>query len=688
MGRVLMLVGLLSTAAAARAEEVEDERRGDVVVTAQRTKQVAEDARVGILGNSDVFATPFNAKAYTADLIRDQAARNVNDIVANDPSIRVSLSPSFPLDQSSIRGFLVVGGAYLFDNLPNLTPNYGTMPIAHFERVDIFKGPASALTAAIGSVGGIINLAPKRALDRRIASATVAGYTGALIAGHVDLGQRFGRDGMFGVRVNVSGETGEFVDGSTRRQWVPTVALDARAGPVRAFVDAGYIEYVTRGQGLNFALAPGAQLPRVPDPRRSIVPRWAFFHDRSWFALGQAELDVATGWTLFGRYGQSGQRMRSVTFATAPIDSAGGVSPSLIGVRPWRNDETIAEAGLRGAFATGPLGHKIVVSALRGTGGNSEFGNVAPLSLAGLPRGSIYAPYPLANPFPNGLPPFSYIDAPQPRLESVAVADDVSLLDDRIRLILSARQQRIVQQPYDQSRLTPTVALLAKPTSRLSLYANYAEALTQGAVAPANAVNAGEQLPPYVSRQYEVGAKWNGGGYGVTLAYFDTRQDFALLTPANRFELGGQQRNRGIELETFGEPVKGLRVLGGAAWIDAVQNRTATGATTGNKALGVPEWTVNLGLEHDLAALPGLTLAARYIHTGESFIDLRNTQLIPAWNRVDASARYAFSVGGTALTTRAGVTNLFDGRYWSTGGRNLFVIAQPRTWFTSVSVDL
>ncbi|MRT32625.1 hypothetical protein FGX01_01725, partial [Xylella fastidiosa subsp. multiplex] len=58
--------------------------------------------RLGMLGTADIFETPFSTKAYTAELIRTQGARNVNYMVANDPSIRTSLSATSPLDQSSI----------------------------------------------------------------------------------------------------------------------------------------------------------------------------------------------------------------------------------------------------------------------------------------------------------------------------------------------------------------------------------------------------------------------------------------------------------------------------------------------------------------------------------------------------------------------------------------------------------
>lgn len=661
----------------------------DIIVTAHHPvddDQVAEKSRLGTLGDADVFSTPFSTKAYTSTFIRDQNARSINDIVANDPSIRVSLSPSFVLDQSSIRGFLVTGSSYLFDNLPGFSPHYGSVPIQHFERIDIFKGPASALTAAVGTIGGTINLVPKRATDLPVTSVTASLQNDVLVGGHLDIGRRFGHDGAFGVRFNLSGEKGQLYDGGKREQWVPTIALDYQSGPFRAVLDAGYIEYKSNAPGVIYTLRPGATLPRVPDPRINPAPRWTYVDNESYYVLGTLEADLAEDLTVYGRYGQNRQYVQRTNLFFGPLNSAGQFAVTGYSYGPWRNVKKTGEIGLRSRIRTGPLLHNIVVSAQQFTGGSSDFGGVE-TAASGLPDGSIYAAYALVNPYANGLPADNIVQSVQPRLRSVAVADDISLLDERLRIIFGARRQRIEQGVYDQSRTTPTVAVLYKLADTVSVYGNYAQGLSQGAVAPLTVTNPGAQLPPYVSRQHEFGAKWKHGTFGATLAYFDIAQDFAFIDTTNTFVVGGQQRHRGVELETFGEPLPGLRVLGGAARIDARQAKTATGATTGNKALGVPTWTVNLGLEHDVGALPGLTITARYIYTGDSFVNLANTQVVPSWQRIDATARYRFAVRDTAVTVRAGISNLLDDHYWTTGGRNILAVAAPRTAFVAMSAD-
>lgn len=52
--------------------------------------QVARGGRIGILGTRDQMETPFSVTAYTNQLIQDQQAQSVADVLQNDPSIRMA----------------------------------------------------------------------------------------------------------------------------------------------------------------------------------------------------------------------------------------------------------------------------------------------------------------------------------------------------------------------------------------------------------------------------------------------------------------------------------------------------------------------------------------------------------------------------------------------------------------------
>ncbi len=69
------------------------ERAGDLPA-AYAGGQVARGARLGLLGNQDVMDVPFNITSYTAQLIEDQGAKTVADVLNNDPSVRFTTSGS------------------------------------------------------------------------------------------------------------------------------------------------------------------------------------------------------------------------------------------------------------------------------------------------------------------------------------------------------------------------------------------------------------------------------------------------------------------------------------------------------------------------------------------------------------------------------------------------------------------
>ena len=140
-----------------------------------------------------------------------------------------------------------------------------------------------------------------------------------------------------------------------------------------------------------------------------------------------------------------------------------------------------------------------------------------------------------------------------------------------------------------------------------------------------------------------------------------------------------------------GEPLDGVRILGGATLLDAELARTTGGVNEGNTPIGVPEVQANLNLEWDLPALPGLTLDGRLVYTDEQFINNANTFTIPSWTRFDLGARYATSLAGRGVVVRGRVENIGNRDYWASAGgfpgANYLVLGAGRTFLMSVAVD-
>ena len=98
-------------------------------------------------------------------------------------------------------------------------------------------------------------------------------------------------------------------------------------------------------------------------------------------------------------------------------------------------------------------------------------------------------------------------------------------------------------------------------------------------------------------------------------------------------------------------------------------------------------WKINQGSDHDEAAVQGLTLSARMIASSAQHVDAANLRRIPGWTRWDIGARYKTQAWGRPLVLRAGVDNLFNRNYWSSGSGNWLYVGSPRTVTLSATVD-
>ncbi len=149
-------------------------------------------------------------------------------------------------------------------------------------------------------------------------------------------------------------------------------------------------------------------------------------------------------------------------------------------------------------------------------------------------------------------------------------------------------------------------------------------------------------MPPYKSTQYEVGIKADWGKFTTTASLFQISQP-SLLTnvSTNTQYLGGDQRNQGLEFNVFGEPLPGVRLLGGVMLLNAVLTKTQGGTTDGWTAPFSPGVTLNLAGEWDLPFVPGFTVNGRAIYTGSQFIDTTwPRRSLPDWTRFDIGASY------------------------------------------------
>lgn len=662
--------------------------------------EVARGGRVGLLGNRSIFDTPFSQTSFTSELLRNQQSRAIADIILNDPSVQLATPRGGPQDQFVIRGFRTFQQDILFDGLGGIV-GQRRPALDNIERVEILRGPTAMLNGITvnGNVGGLITLVPKRATDEPITRYGFGYASEAEFSNSIDVGRRFGANNQWGIRFNGTYRDGRgIIDNSSLRYGFAGLGLDYRGERLRVTADFGYqYEKNFSFQQLLF-VQPGFAIPRAPRPGVNANQPWTFGDNEHVFGATRVEFDVTDNVTVYGAYGRSNNKdTRFVSGSPTIINTRGDLLQNGVFYEPFDVTSFGWDVGVRARLETGPIRHQLVVSAAAVERNIDFFSNRLPLVVTSNIYDPVIVPRPdtsavRTTPGPNALN----------RNRGIAVANIMSALDERIIVILGGRYQEVLNRSfsitpgpsfgrqtayYNESAFTPSVGVVVKPLERLSLYWSYIEGLQAGPTAPVTAVNAGQVFAPFVARQFEIGAKYDFGAFGASAALFQINRPSAFTDPVTRrFGVDGEQRNRGIELNVFGEVAPGVRLIGGVAAIDATLTRTADGALDGKTAPGVPDVQLSLYGEYDMppSLLPGATLTGRVLHSGAQFYDQANTQSIPAWTRFDIGARVAIpNRFGNPVVIRGVVENVANNAFWQTAIDGLLSQGAGRTVLVS-----
>lgn len=664
--------------------------------------QVATGARIGVLGNQDIMDVPFSVTSYTEETIRNQQAQTIGDVVANDPSVRTSYGFGIFGEQFVIRGFPLYSDDIAIDGVYGITPRQ--LPgIEMFERVEVLKGASAFLNGVPpggSGIGGSINLVPKRAGDVPVRRVTGSYSMDSTVGAHADVGQRFGANNEWGIRINVAGRTGETAIESEERDYLlGAAALDYRGEKLRLSLDAVHQKHrVDQGRPIVQLGGGLTSVPDAPDSDTNYGASWLYSEMEDNFVLLKGEYDLNEYLTA---YASGGVRdMREDSDGGSPtVTALNGAATVTRGTIAREDTVYTAQGGMRADFVTGPLKHDINVG---GSWTEQKNHNSYEFSDFGAPLATnIYNPVNIPRPAAGAFVEGSLSNPPlaeKVELTSLYLSDTLSFLDDNVHLTLGVRDQSIHVQTfnrttgaltadYDESETSPFVGVVVNVTDQVSLYANHIEGLAQGPTSPGTVLNPNQAFPPYSSEQYEVGGKVDLGRFGFGAAVFQTEQPSAYTNAANIYVVDGEQRNRGIEFTMFGELAENVRLLGGMTFLEAEQTKTALGTNDGNDAVGVPDFLLNLTGEWDLPFLPGVTTTARVIYTSEQYVDAANTLEVPDWARLDIGARYAAEFGEHPVTFNFFIENVTDESYWASANGGILTMGDPLTAKFSVSTE-
>lgn len=581
--RIATLLLGLGAAALAQAQSIDSQGPVPVVTVTGEAPgaiapyaggQVASGGRVGFLGDKDFMETPFSTVAYTSTYIQDLQAKDLTDVIAKtDPTVFSNGVAGAWSENYSIRGFASNTSDLTIGGLAGMAPYYRTSP-EMFERIEVQKGPSALLGGMPpgGSVGGAINLVPKRAGNAPLTRLAATYLSDAQFGVHADLGRRFGARQQFGIRFNGVYRDGDGpVDRQQRKADLASLGLDWRGDGVRLSADLYHVDDRVEGVTRGIGLAAGVAVPPPPKADTLLNPSWAHADTRDKGAMARAEVDLGANTMAYAAAGASRSNYEYNGAISSALLNAQGDFRTTMAQLKMDIRKTSAEAGLRGTLRTGSVKHQWVMNLTHYQDKQHDHGRRSVPGADWITN--IYNPVwgPVA---PMLWPPTLHTET---RLASVGLADTMSFAGDRVQLTAGLRRQEVrtdsfnvssgaLASRYDAGANSPAAALLVRIDRQLSVYANYIEGLSKGQSAPVSAANAGELFAPYKSRQKEAGVKLDSGSFAHTLSVYQIERPSSYTDPAtNIFSFGGEQRNRGAEWGFFGTPLRGMRLMGGVA---------------------------------------------------------------------------------------------------------------------------
>lgn len=662
------------------------------------TGKLKKKATLNILGEKDVLDTPFTIRNYSDQAIQDAHAHTVMDVLKIDPSIRTTTNSGHLNENFNIRGFGVN-----WDDL-NLNGAYGMAPSGRvstdiLSSVTILKGP-NALIAGMapgGSVGGVVVANTKRA-DKELTRVTANFEEEGFYKSGFDVARRFGQDQEFGARFSANYGQGEHVvDGLEDETISAVMGLDWTTDKAKINFDA----YTTKDDrnGGSPAMVSFATLGKVldaPDGRSNYLPNLWGKQSANYVGLS-GEYKLLDNLKVIAGVGTAEQKYQGHLFGTRLVvtDEAGNANSQYYHVK-MNQRNTAANLGLEGAFNTGSIEHVVGLRAdylHRDTDMHSKAGETKFVT-------NLYNPSHLgsmpAEPSISQTADNDYM--------SYSLTDQISMLDDKLQLILGARYQDIdIKNPtnsknnYSEDKISPSLGVVVKPWGEdISLYTSYVEGLSQGSTVTANGdANFGKTFAPFQTKQYEVGAKYQHGSWLHTLAAYQIEKPSTMVEQLNDNTEGFTQittdgaetTSQGIEYGFSGNVTDDVIIWGNLAYIDVEYSKNTNAQIVGNTVEGQPEFTAGLGVEYKLP-VEGLSVNARGNYVDSQYLNNTNTLELPDYTLLDIGAKYTTNLGGVDTTFRANIDNVTDEKYWAGVFNSGFAtLGAGRTYKLGVTFD-
>ncbi|WP_332117649.1 TonB-dependent siderophore receptor [Azorhizobium caulinodans] len=626
-----------------------------------------------------ILDIPQAVNVVTNEVIVDQAAHSLDDVLANVSNVTIANTLGATQDAVTRRGF---GdnrdGSILTNGMRTVLPRSFNLTT---DRVEVLKGPASTLYG-IQEPGGVINLitkTPQQTFGGSL-SATASSFGG----GYTDLditGPIAGTNLAYRFMAEYQDEDYWRSYGTTRQTILaPSLAWYGDKTTVTlAYTHRDYTEPFDHGTIFNLTTGQAVNVPR----RTRFDEPYNITQGASDLFQANAVHQLNDSWKLKLNYSYS----RDVySDNQARVVSYNASTGALTRRSDATQDSTQYDHNLR-ADLSGTVN-------LAGFKNEVLFGasyNYYDVLRTDMMRCANRTGFNIYNPVYGQLASCTTVsaaDSDQSAQQSVynAYAQDAFYLTDQWILVAGGSLQYYEQtagkgRPFnlntsaDGGEFMPRAGLVYKATDWLSFYVNYAT----GFVPQVSIASYIGTLPPETSVSYEGGLKFEiMKGLTGTAAVFDIEKKNVLYSELVDGEsvarTAGKVRSRGFEFDVAGALTDRINIIAsyGYADVTVLQDPQYAGNTLANSAAT----TYSLFATYDFGRIWGdnsLKVGGGLNGRSRAAGDAANSFWLPGYTVFDAFAAYTIG-SAKPITVQLNVKNLFNTTYYtSTQGSNLGV---------------
>ncbi|MDR6525152.1 iron complex outermembrane receptor protein [Chryseobacterium rhizosphaerae] len=673
-----------------------------------------------------------NPQAYTSinqQLLKEQITYDISEVLKNVPGmVKMQGSPGRGSGDGSfyysLRGFPTK--VSMVDGLPATTN--GEIDPADIERLEVIKGPAGTLYGgAVTSFGGLINAVTKKPKDYfgGEVSYLMGSYNLNRVTADVYGPITESRKTLFRLNAAYQYQNG-FRDSEFRKSFFVAPTLSYQVNDRLKFsLGAQIYNYEGTNTPIIFLPRTRAFFAHTPDElgfdwKRSYSNNDMTLKAPSINVKAEANYKISNNWssqTSLSRNFRKTEGLYQYQFIR------GNTSDAMLERNvQWQNSEassTSVQQNFNGEFNIGKIKNKVLIGLdyfnqsinnnhspivvfdyVDGQNLTSGYGNISKdLALQKIQAATQTA-----------------IDAKKaPLVRNTSSANlygayisNVTYITDRLITLLSLRLDHYESKgqlnlntnvragEFKQTAWSPKVGLVYQVVKdRLSAYANYMNGFSYTAPVVQQLQDYSGDMKPQTANQWEVGVKGNlwRNKFNFTVGYYDILVDniqrgTGVIRDGKEYAIvvqDGQQRSKGVEIETVMNPVQGLNIIAGYSYNHSRMEK-ADAAVEGRRPESAgPANVFNSWISYVLPikGLQGLGVGFGVNRVGKQITGNKTTTgqfAFPAYTLINAS----ISLEKEKYRVGFKMNNLGNAQYFA--GQGVVVAQMPRNFVAEVSL--